>query len=135
MRDLGTKAVRDVDLGKVDYEGCFSPLVLHEFASFMQEHNRTVDGTVRTCSDWKSGWSKEAYMKSMWRHFFDLWALYSGMFVYKERTPHGEFTHIFRGRPGFDVTEGWTEETIKTAGLALMFNLQGFMHEHLKQGA
>ena len=132
MRDFGTKAVRDVDLGKMDYDGCFSPLVLHMFASFMQEHNRTVDGTVRTCSDWKAGWPKEAYMKSMWRHFFDLWTLYGGMFVYKERTRGGEFTHILPRRPKAAEAKGWTEETIETAGLALLFNLQGFLHEHLK---
>jgi hypothetical protein len=50
----------------------------------------------------------EAYMKSMWRHFFDVWAL------------HREHNHL--------AVEG----DIVLALCALKFNVDGMLHEYTK---
>ena len=134
MRKFKGGAVRDIERGKIDYEGCFSPLVFHLFGEFMHKHNLRVDGKLRRCDDWQKGIPKESYVKSLWRHFLDFWSLYRGMAVYKERTDNGELTHIL-SVPKKPVPKGWEEQTIEDAGSAIIFNIQGFLHEHLKEKA
>jgi hypothetical protein len=103
-RTFDTGATRDTDEGKLDFEGFLSPLVLEEFAKYMHEKRKMPDGSLRDSDNWQKGIPTEAYMKSMFRHFFAVWRSY---------------------RQGAVSTEDL---------LALIFNVQGMTHEHLKAG-
>lgn len=106
MFDSG--AMRDTDEGKLDYEGFLSPAVLHRFAEYMHKNRFMEDGTVRDSDNWQKGIPKDAYMKSMWRHFMDVWMLHRGVL---------------------------SEDVVKMdeALCALLFNVQGYLHECLKE--
>lgn len=106
MREFETGATRDTDDGKYDYEGFLSPLVLERFGEYMHKHRIQADGTLRDSDNWQKGIPFVAYMKSGWRHFMEWWTLH---------------------RSG----EADTDE-IQEALCALMFNVQGYLHELLK---
>jgi hypothetical protein len=105
MRTFETGATRNVDLDKLDYEGFLSPLALERYAQYLHKHRFQADGKVRDSDNWQKGIPYNVYMKSLWRHFMDLWKLHRG----------------FRA-----------EEDIETALCAIMFNAQGYLHEYLK---
>lgn len=105
MRTFDTGATRDDDKDKLDYEGFLSPLVLIRFAEYMHKHRTQTDGGLRASDNWQRGIPMEQYMKSMWRHFMDLW-----------------FSHRF------DASIVDEEESL----CALMFNIMGYLHETLK---
>ena len=105
-RTFNTGATRDTDDGKYDYEGFLSPLVLERYAEFMHGHRKMSDGSVRDSDNWQQGIPWDVYMKSMWRHFFDVWAWH-------------------RGRP--------IKDHIEVALCALLFNAMGYLHELLLQ--
>jgi hypothetical protein len=73
MRKFETGATRDTDDGKLDYEAFLSPDVLIRFAAYMHEHRRQKDGELRSGDNWQKGMPRDAYMKSMFRHFMDVW--------------------------------------------------------------
>ncbi len=104
-RTFTTGATRDTDDGKFDYEGFLSPLVLQRYAEYMHANRLQRDGTLRDSDNWQKGIPKDAYMKSMWRHFMDVWAAH-------------------RGLP--------TKETLQVALCAVIFNSMGMLHELLK---
>lgn len=106
MRTFDTGATRDGDTDKYDYEGFLSPLVLERFAAYMHQHRLQADGQLRDSDNWQKGIPLAAYMKSCWRHFLDLWMLHRG-----------------HARP----------VTVEDACCALMFNVQGYLHETLRQ--
>ena len=106
VREFDTGATRNVDASKFDYEGFLSPLALERFAEYMHANRTQADGTFRDSDNWQKGIPFDSYMKSMWRHFFDVWKWHRGL-------PAGE--------------------DIETALCALMFNAQGYLHEHLKR--
>lgn len=107
IRTFSTGATRNLDMGKLDYEGFLSPLVIERFAEYMNKNRLQADGKVRESDNWQKGMPKDSYMKSGWRHFFDWW---------KEHR-------------GFGVD---TDESLEEAICALIFNAQGYLHEHLK---
>ena len=109
-RTFDSGATRDTDQGKYDYEGFLSPLVIERFGQYMDKHRHQSDGQLRDSDNWQKGIPQEQYMKSGWRHFMDWW-LY-----HRDRYP--EQHH--------DDTED--------ALCALMFNVMGYLHEHLKKG-
>ncbi len=74
MRTFTTGATRDSDVSKLDYEGFLSPAVLRRYAEFMHKHRVQPDGKLRAADNWQKGIPEEAYMKSLWRHFMDIWA-------------------------------------------------------------
>lgn len=113
LRQFESGATRNLDNNKLDYEGFLSPLVIEAFAKYMHSHRLQADGTMRGSSNWKMGIPDEAYMKSMWRHFFDVWKLYSG----------GE---------ALSPEDGHKIDKVE-ALCALMFNVQGYLHELLKE--
>jgi hypothetical protein len=76
VRTFETGATRDQDTGKLDYEGFFSPLALRRFAEYMHKNRYMKDGSMRAGDNWQKGIPKDAYMKSMWRHFMDVWTLH-----------------------------------------------------------
>lgn len=106
IRSFNTGATRDTDEGKYDYEGFLSPLVVERFGEYMNKHRKQSDGNLRDSDNWQKGIPKEAYMKSGFRHFFDWWKEHRG---YK------------------------TKEGIEEALVALLFNVQGYLHEYLKE--
>lgn len=106
IRKFKTGATRDTNEGKYDYEGFLSPLVIQRFAEYMNKHRKQSDGSLRDSDNWQKGIPKDAYIKSAWRHFHDWWMEHRG---YKSR-------------------EG-TEEAL----CALLFNVQGYLHEYLKE--
>ena len=104
MRTFDTGATRDTDEGKLDFEGFLSPEALEAFAQYMHENRLQGDGTMRASDNWQKGIPEEAYMKSMWRHFFAVWK-------------------------GFRAGECINDDLC-----ALMFNVQGLLHERKKDG-
>lgn len=104
IRVFDTGATRDTAQDKLDYEGFLSPLVLHRFAEYMHLHRRQSDGTMRDSDNWQRGIPLTAYMKSMWRHFMDVWTVHRADLVPRD----------------------------ETALCALLFNVMGYLHEVLK---
>lgn len=73
MRAFTTGATRDTDEGKLDYEGCLSPIVLRRYAEYMDKHSIQSDGQKRSADNWQKGIPRNEYMKSLSRHFMDVW--------------------------------------------------------------
>ena len=105
MRTFDTGATRDSDETKLDFEGFLSPAVLQRFGEYMNKHRKQADGGIRASDNWQKGIPIDAYMKSMWRHFFDVWKQH-------------------RGLAG--------QEPIEESLCALMFNVMGYLFETLK---
>lgn len=78
MRVFKTGAVRDNEEGKLDFEGFLSPMVVQRFAEYMNKHRIQADGKTRDSDNWQKGITREAYMKSAWRHFHDWWSEHRG---------------------------------------------------------
>ena len=106
IRTFETGATRTSEQGKHDFEGFLSPLALERFAEYMTKHRLQADGTLRASDNWQKGIPLDSYMKSMWRHFFEVWTIHRGN--------------------GGDVE-------IEEALAALFFNVQGYLHETLKK--
>lgn len=112
MREFKTGATRDTDAGKNDYEGFYSPLVVEAFGDYMNKHRIQADGKLRDSDNWQKGIPKDAYMKSLWRHFLDAW-------------------FIHRGYKRIDKQTG-EELTMKEVLCAILFNVQGYLFEILR---
>lgn len=104
VRSFPSGATRDIDAGKLDFEGFLSPLALEAFAKYMHKHRTQSDGSLRSSDNWQKGIPIEAYMKSAWRHFFAVWK--------RHRSGDGPMTEDL---------------------CALLFNVQGLLHETLKK--
>jgi hypothetical protein len=104
VRVFASGATRDTDENKLDFEGFFSPLVMEEFAKYMHGKRRMADGSMRDSDNWQKGIPLDAYMKSMWRHFFAVWKSHRAGTVSRE-----------------DL-------------MGLQFNVQGYIHETIKAG-
>ncbi len=100
-----TGATRDLDGSKLDYEAFLSPLVLKRFAEYMHSNRILADGSLRDGDNWQKGIPQTAYIKSGFRHFFDMWSEHRGI-----STPEG----------------------LELAACGLLFNVMGYLHEHLK---
>jgi hypothetical protein len=107
MRQFETGATRDVDTSKYDYEGFVSPLVIERYAEYMHANRLQRDGKLRDSDNWQKGIPKTAYMKSMWRHFMDVWLHHRGL-GHKAKEP------------------------LEIALCGLLFNVCGYLHETLK---
>lgn len=105
IRTFETGATRDLDVSKLDYEGFLSPLVLKRYAEYMHSNRVLADGSLRDGDNWQKGIPKTAYVKSAFRHFFDMWSEHRGI-----ATPEG----------------------LELAICGLLFNAMGYLHEHLK---
>lgn len=113
IRTFATGATRNLDVNKLDYEGFLCPMVLESFAKYMDSHRMQKDGTLRSSDNWCKGIPIEVYMKSMWRHFFDVWKCYRSLEVLSPEDGHP-----------IDSEE---------ALCALLFNVQGMLHELIKK--
>jgi hypothetical protein len=105
MQTFETGATRSADEHKPDYEGFVSPLVIWRYGQYMLKHRVQDDGEVRDSDNWQLGIPLKKYMKSMWRHFLDVWLGH----------------------------RGWSTEDMEESLCALYFNVQGYLHEYLKE--
>ncbi len=105
MRTFKSGATRDTDENKNDYEGFLSPLVIERFGDYMTKHRKQSDGKLRDSDNWQKGIPKDQYMKSAFRHFIAWWKEHRGI---------------------------KTEDGIEDNMMALLFNVMGYLHEHLK---
>jgi hypothetical protein len=81
VREFDTGANRDIDDDKLDYEAFISPKVLEAYAKYMHKNRFLKDGSIRAGDNWQKGFGDEHYsvcMKSLSRHFMDLWLLHRG---------------------------------------------------------
>lgn len=108
IRQFETGATRDTDEGKPDYEGFLSPLVIEAFGRYMHKNRVQSDGSLRASDNWQKGMPYDAYIKSGFRHFMDWWM------IHRDIPPES----------GADAEE---------ALCALLFNVQGYLHELLKE--
>jgi hypothetical protein len=76
LRKFETGAIRDSDAGKLDYEGFFSPIVMERYAQYLHKHRTLPDGTLRDSDNWQKGLGLNVYMKSLFRHFMDVWKIH-----------------------------------------------------------
>lgn len=113
VRTFATGATRDVDQGKLDFEGALSPRVLWAFTAYMDGHSVQHDGAVRPADNWQRGMPRDAYMKSLLRHVMDLWLLHRGSVVVRPEDGH--------------------EVSIDDALGGCLFNVQGYWFELLKE--
>lgn len=73
VRTFETGATRDTDNTKPDYEGYYTPRVIHCFGEYMTKNRHLKDGSLRDSDNWQKGMPREVYMKSLWRHFHATW--------------------------------------------------------------
>lgn len=106
MRVFESGATRDSDEGKIDYAGCLSPYAQRAFGEYMRAHQIQADGTRRDSRNWQKGIPMDAYISSAARHWHEVWEGY-------ERC----------GAPSVEAL------------CALMFNVQGMLHELTKPHA
>lgn len=81
IRTFKTGATRDIEDQKLDYEGFLSPMVLKAYAEYMNKHRNQSDGKLRDSDNWQHLFGENHYdvcMKSLTRHFFDLWLFHRG---------------------------------------------------------
>lgn len=105
VRLFSTGATRDSEEGKSDYEGFLSPLVIERYGEYMNKHRKQSDGSLRASDNWQKGIPRDAYIKSAWRHFMDWWKEHRGL---------------------------GSREGLEDALCAMLFNVSGYLHEHLK---
>jgi hypothetical protein len=72
----------------------------------MHEHRTQSNGEVRASDNWQKGIPLDVYMKSMFRHFMDVWANHR----LGESGPQDQLDAL----------------------MALLFNVQGYAHEILE---
>ncbi len=116
MREFNTGATRDTDQGKLDFEGFLSPLVLERYAQFMNKNRKQADGKLRDSDNWQKGIPLVVYMKSMWRHFMDVWKYHRG-----------------NGKDLYTVSTDDEINLAEEALCAVIFNASGYLYELLKQ--
>ncbi len=110
VRTFSTGATRSADAMRDDPEGFLSPLVIDRFNRYMTRHRVQADGNMRDSDNWQRGMSLASYAKGAWRHFLHFW------------TRH-------RGWP---VRDPLAAADIEEDLCALLFNVQGYLHELLR---
>lgn len=115
IRSFKTGATRDTDEGKYDYEGFYSPLVIKRFGEYMNKHRKQSDGKLRDSDNWQNHFGENHFnicMKSLWRHFMDLWFLH-------------------RNYECLDIKDGH-KITKEEAVCAILFNSMAYLDKLLK---
>jgi len=85
IREFDTGATRDGEVGKIDYEGHLSPLVLKAYGEYMNRCRTMKDGSLRDSDNWQKGMPLSVYMKSLFRHFLDLWHQHRSVLPNKQK--------------------------------------------------
>jgi hypothetical protein len=105
VRTYTTGATRDVDADKLDYRGFTSFPAWRRFAEYMHRHRVQADGKMRSADNWKKGIPVPDYLTSLTRHFVDFQL----------------------------AEESGDREAAMELACAIWFNLQGYVHERLKE--
>jgi hypothetical protein len=105
MRKFDTGATRNLDNDKLDFEGFLNPIVIERYAQYLHKHRLQADGKMRTSDNWQQGIPKDVYMKSMFRHFMEVWKYH-------------------RGYKAID-----TQESL----CGLLFNVMGYLFEEIRK--
>lgn len=108
LRTYDTGATRDTSEGKTEPWRFTSALVEQRFSEYMHKHRRQSDGNLREADNWKKGISIRDYYDSLSRHVQDL-------------------RLIFEGYP-----EKARERDLEEVLCAVLFNVQGLLHEVIK---
>ena len=107
MRNFKGGGTRDDTEGKFDFEGFLSPLVIEAYGKYMHKNRIQADGKLRDSDNWQKGFGENhlsVCMKSLWRHFMDLWKYHRG----------------FKGRESLDEAIG-----------GILFNVMAYYHKIL----
>ena len=116
IRQFDTGATRDAADTKPDYEAFLSPLVIESFGVYMHKHRLQPDGKLRDGDNWQKGFGEKhqsVCMKSLWRHFFQVWKIHRGHKVLDDKDGH--------------------EVTLEEACNGVLFNTMGIMHKLLEK--
>ena len=105
-RTFKTGAYRDTDARKLDFEGFICPKAFIRYAQYMDKHRLQSNGVLRDSDNWQLGIPKNVYMKSLYRHFVDVWCEHRGIN---------------------------TEAGLEDALCAILFNTFGYLHEVMKE--
>lgn len=122
MRQFATGATRSSDTGKIDYEGFLSMPALDAFGNYMLKHQVQADGSLRSSSNWKHGMpitGEGSYTKALLRHTIELVGLTTG--------------HV-SARLKRELPDASMREMMLDSACAVVFNIQGWLHEFLKDG-
>jgi len=109
MRKFNTGGTRDDCDNKPDFESFLSPLVIQKYAEYMHKNRKMKDGTIRDGDNWQKGFGDKHYdvcMKSLWRHFFDMWMEHRG---------------------------NNSREGLESAINGILFNTMAYYHQYLKE--
>lgn len=129
-RTAPTGANRNPDNGKFDYEGFSNPICEYSFAKYMHGHRLLEDGTMRDSDNWQKGLPNDWLIKSLHRHFMDLWLLSRGFIVVKRKDESGEHTLVYSGTtPTLNNDEHLV--TIEEACNGVRFNSEGLKYNYL----
>lgn len=112
IREFSTGATRDTNVGKLDYEGFFSPIVLQRYAQYLHKHRTQSNGKLRDSDNWQKGIPLDTYMKSKVRHNIATWL-------------------IHRGYPAFDEKGNIVD--LEESLCAEIFNAMGYLFEILEE--
>lgn len=107
-REFESGATRSPLGDKLCYAGFISPLAQKRFAEYMHLHRTQADGQIRQPDNWKKGIPLGSFMDSMSRHYQDVWLHMDGF-------------------------SGEAVEDMETALCGLFFNIQGMLHEIVKE--
>lgn len=109
IRQFETGATRDTNTNKPDYRGFYSVLVARRFGEYMHKHRLQADGSLRESDNWKKGIPEIEYVSSGDRHWMDIKECY-------EALQFGYFSNV----------------NLEDALCAMLFNVQGLLHEVVK---
>ena len=112
MRAFESGATRDDCDDKYDFEGFLAPQCVEAYGKYMHIHRKQADGNLRDSDNWQKGMTRSVYLKSLWRHFLDLWFLHRG---HRRFDGHGDGHELF------------AEEVC----CAILFNVNGYLFETL----
>lgn len=119
VRQFESGATRDSDSNKLDFEGFLSPFVLRRYAEYLHKHRIQSDGNFRDSDNWQKGIPISVYMKSMSRHYMEVWE------GYRRRLD-------LNSKGVFSIKDDPHVEDRLDSLCALMFNVQGYIYEILK---
>ena len=121
LRTFATGATRDTAEGKLDFEGFLSPLAIQAFAEYMNENRVQSDGSLRDSDNWQKGIPMVAYIKSLFRHFFEIWSIH-------RKCIRAGALDVDSGNIDYDFSIAY-RRSMKKALCAALFNVQGYLHE------
>src|SRR5712664_1732339 len=109
LRTFSTGATRDTAANKPEPWGFTSALAEKRFCQYMDSHRTQSDGELRDSDNWRKGIPMDAYKHSLSRHIQDLRLILEGF-----------------------ASEA-VEQNLETVLCAILFNVQGMLHETVKR--